>query len=528
MRLATFKHLSSKNANYGAAEKYLLFEHDEFTNVPILDENGRLIPRENYCFVTLNCGEDDFAIACMKANLQYGKNRSRGDVKSHHYIISFDPRDSVENGLTLDRVQELGEQFCREHFAGHQAIVCTHSDGHNHSGNIHCHIVINSLRIADVPLLPYMDRPADTRVGCKHRCTEAAMNYFRSEVMDMCQREGLHQIDLLNGSKERVTEGEYWAKRRKQAELSANGKPTKFETDKEKLRNIIRSALSSAKDFDEFAELLSQQGVTVKQSRGRLSYLTSDRTKPITAHRLGDDFDLTTINAVFEQKSRQLEQKAVPDISSRPSILERLQTAKNAKIDTYHDSISRMVDVTPDKDAGFEHWAKVFNLKQSAKSLAELERYGFESLEDLKNALAAAKADERDCREALKAVEAELYDKKELQKRVLAYANTKPIRDEYKVLKSDRARGKFREKHESEFIIMDSAKRYFAEHGIAKIPSYKTLQSEIEKLTSRQNELYEGLKEKRSEVKRLQTIADNIERTLHEESNKEKDKNQEI
>ena len=393
---------------------------------------------------------------------------------------------------------------------------------------IHCHIVINSLRIADVPLLPYMDRPADTKAGCKHRCTEAAMNYFRAEVMELCQREGLHQIDLLGGSGERVTDGEYWAKRRGQAELSANGKPTKFETDKEKLRNIIRSALSSAKDFDEFAELLSQQGVTVKQSRGRLSYLTSDRTKPITAHRLGDDFDLTTINAVFEQKSRQLEQNGEHGMSSHSSILERLQTAKTSKIDTYHDSISRMVDVMPDKGVGFEHWAKVFNLKQSAKSLAELERHGFKSLEDLKNAIAIAKTEERDCRENLKAVEMELRDKKELQKRVLAYANTMPIRNEYRSLKSERASAKFRKQHESKFIIMDSAKRYFAEHGITKIPIYKSLQSEIERLTSHQNELYEELKGKRSEVKRLQTIKDNIERTLHEKSSKPKDKNQEI
>ena len=66
------------------------------------------------------------------------------------------------------------------------------------------HIVINSLRIYEVPLLPYMDRPADTREGCKHRCTNAAMEYFKSEVMEMCHREGLYQIDLLNGSKERL------------------------------------------------------------------------------------------------------------------------------------------------------------------------------------------------------------------------------------------------------------------------------------------------------------------------------------
>ena len=27
--------------------------------------------------------------------------------------------------------------------------------------------------------LPYMDRPADTKAGCKHRCTDAAMRYFK-------------------------------------------------------------------------------------------------------------------------------------------------------------------------------------------------------------------------------------------------------------------------------------------------------------------------------------------------------------
>ena len=310
--------------------------------------------------------------------------------------------------------------------------------------------------------------------------------------------------------------------------MSASGKPTKFETDKEKLRKIIRKALETAANYDEFAELLSQQGVTVKQSRGRLSYLTSDRAKPITARRLGDDFDLTAINAVFEQKLLQLEQNGEQSISPRPSILDRLQTAKNAKIDTYHDSISRMVDVTSEKGDGFEHWTKVFNLKQSAKSLAELERYGFKSLEDLQTAPAIAKTEERDCRENLKAVEAELHDKKELQKRVLAYANTKPIREEYRALKSDKAKAKFREKHESEFIIMESAKQYFAEHGIKKIPNYRTLQSEIEQLTSQQNELYVELHEKREEVKRLQIIMDNINRTLHEESNKAKDQTQEI
>jgi len=116
--LAILKHISSKNANYGDAEKYLTFEHDEFTMKPTLDADGRLIPRVDYRISSLNCGGEDFAVACMRSNLRYGKNQKREDVKSHHYIISFDPRDGPDNGLTVDRAQELGEKFCAEHFPG--------------------------------------------------------------------------------------------------------------------------------------------------------------------------------------------------------------------------------------------------------------------------------------------------------------------------------------------------------------------------------------------------------------------------
>ncbi len=75
---------------------------------PALDEAGRLILREDYRIATMNCGEEDFAVACMRANLRYGKNQKREDVKSHHYIISFDPRDAAEK-----RIAELSAIFKR-------------------------------------------------------------------------------------------------------------------------------------------------------------------------------------------------------------------------------------------------------------------------------------------------------------------------------------------------------------------------------------------------------------------------------
>lgn len=319
MLLVTFKHISSKNANYSAAEAYLTFEHDEFTMKPTLDENGRFISRKNYRISTLNCGDEDFAIACLRANHRYGKNQKREDVKSHHYIISFDPKDVPDHGLNVDLAQSLGKKFCKEHFPGHQVIVCTHPDGHNGSGNVHVHIVINSLRIEEVPFMPYMDRPCDTQPGMKHRCTNVAMEYFRSEVMEMCHDAGLYQIDLLNGSKTRVTERKYWAKKKGQlaldeenAVLAEQGLPvkqTKFETDKDKLREEICMVLSDAVSFEDFTEKLLRRGITVKESRGRLSYLTPDRTKPITARKLGDDFDKAAVFAIFVRNTKRVRAK---------------------------------------------------------------------------------------------------------------------------------------------------------------------------------------------------------------------------
>ena len=526
--MATFKHISSKNAAYGATEQYLTFEHDEFTMKPTLDESGRLMLREDYRIATLNCGGEDFAVACMRSNLRYGKNQKREDVKSHHYIISFDPRDAVDNGLTVDRAQALGEEFCRKQFPGHQVIVCTHPDGHNHSGNIHVHIVINSLRIAEVPFLPYMDRPADTRAGCKHRCTDAAMEYFKAEVMELCHREKLYQIDLLHGSKNRITEHEYWAQRKGQAKLDKEAaalpaeeqpaKPTKFETDKEKLRQAIRTALSSAASYGEFAAVLLQQGVTVKESRGRLSYLTPDRTKPITARKLGDDFDKAAVLALLTQNAHRAAEKpkAIPEYPHTQK--GRLQEEKAAKTNPADNTLQRMVDReakrAEGKGVGYDRWAAKHNLKQMAATVTAYQQYGFSSPEELDEARSAAYTAMRESLTELKQVEKTLDGKKELQRQVLAYSKTRPVRDGLKQQKNAKAKAAYRQKHESDFIIADAAARYFRENGISKLPSYKALQAEIETLIKEKNSGYNDYRAKREEYRRLQTVKGNIDQIL--------------
>ena len=122
--MATLKHIASKNSDYSAIEAYLIYQHDEFSGKVILDEQGRPMLRESYLLDTLECGDFSFATACLLANCKYGKNTQHGDIKSHQYIISFDPRDAADNGLTMEKAQALGLKFCEENFPGHPAIVC--------------------------------------------------------------------------------------------------------------------------------------------------------------------------------------------------------------------------------------------------------------------------------------------------------------------------------------------------------------------------------------------------------------------
>ena len=539
--MATFKHISSKNADYGAAEAYLTFEHDEFTMKPTLDENGRLVPREGYRLATLNCGEEDFAVACLRSNLRYGKNQKREDVKSHHYIISFDPRDGTDNGLTVDKAQSLGEEFCNEHFPGHQAIVCTHPDGHNHSGNIHVHIVINSLRIEAVPLLPYMDRPADTKDGCKHRCTDAAMEYFKSEVMEMCHRENLYQIDLLHGSKNRVTEREYWAQKKGQLALDkenaareATGqptKPTKFETDKAKLRRTIRQALSQATSFDEFSSLLLREGVTVKESRGRLSYLTPDRTKPITARKLGDDFDKAAVLALLTQNAHRAAEKpkAIPEYPHTQK--GRLQEEKTAKTAPADNTLQRMVDREANraegKGVGYDRWASLHNLKQMAATHNFLMENELLDLDKLDAAVESSRKALSEARESLRGIEQSISDKKSLRKVVNDYRRTRPTIDAHKKLSGRKAEN-YRQSHEAEFIIYEAALRQLKVLAPGKkLPATSKLNTEIEALISEKNAAYNTYRTAKAEYEQLATAKRNAEQILHGTPSRQKKHEQE-
>ena len=411
--MATLKHIASKNSDYTAIEAYLIYQHDEFTGKQLLDEQGKPKLRESYLLDTLECGDFSFATACLLANRKYGKNTQHGDIKSHQYIISFDPRDAADNGLTMEKAQALGLKFCEENFPGHPAIVCTHPDGHNHSGNIHVHIVIGSIRMREVERKPYMQKPRDWCEGMKHSSTAQTMRHLRVEVMELCEGAGLYQIDLLNGSKVRVSEREYWMKQRGQlkldhenAALLATGQQptqTKFETAKEVLRRQISEVLNVATSFEDFSDrLLQQYGITVKESRGRLSYLPAGRTKFIRARSIGDKFEKELVLAAL-----------------------KANTERKRTIQSKSDRIGKLIDIQAKlkqgKGIGYERWAKKHNLKAMAQTLILLQENGLLNEDALDQRITELDTKFHDSLAVVKDLEGRMKANKELRYHVCTF-----------------------------------------------------------------------------------------------------------
>ena len=504
--MATLKHIASKNSDYTAIEAYLIYQHDEFTGKQLLDEQGRPMLRESYILDTLECGDYSFATACLLANRKYSKNNHPDDIKSHQYILSFDPRDAADNGLTMERAQALGLNFCKENFPGHPAIVCTHPDGHNHSRNIHVHIVIGSVRTREVERKPYMQKPRDWREGMKHSSTAQTMRHSRVEVMELCEGAGLYQIDLLNGSKERVSEAEYWARRRGQlkldhenAALTATGqqpRQKKFETAKDTLRKQISSVLYRATSFEDFSDrLLQQYGIAVKESRGCLSYLPAGRTKFIRAKHLGDKFDKAAVLATLQAN-----------------------TERKPKAQFKQDTIGKLVDIQAKlkqgKGIGYERWAKKHNLKAMAQTLILLEEKGLTDEDALDQRIAELDTKFHESLTVVKDLEGRMKANKELRCHVAAHTSTKSVAQQLKAAKRPAA---FEEQHRAELTAHRAAAAYFKANNLTKLPSPKKLEAEYAQLASEKAKFYEQYKEAKEELLKLKTAKQNVASFFREE-----------
>ena len=572
--MATLKHIASKSSNYGRPLEYLMFEHDT-NGRPVRDEEGNLQMRKCFIIDGINCTPFSFDMECERLNWQYHKNQKRDEVKSHHYILSFDPKDQKECGLTPERAQQLGMEFASKCFPGHQTIVCTHDDGNNQSGNIHVHILINSLRKLDAEKLPFMDRDIDSRAGYKHHLTKEYLQYLQEEVMKLCKREGLHQVDLLSPAGTRITEKEYRAKENGQRKLdkvneeiiAAQMKPasTVFQTQKQYLRDAIQDAASQAVSPEEFEALLKEKyGIELKDRRGRYSYLHPDRTRHITGRALGVDYEkeslLKRIQMNKQKKEQAIENKETVESlpASSQSVLNNpadneeengkgkshdgrtlgesleeaflsgqqdVQTAYDPAYDYYADPVAilfirsefRLVtdlqtNIKAQMSAAYAQKVKVTNLKEMARTVAFIQEQGIDSFDELRQKQRSMANSVSDADAVFRKTEGAIRLTNEMLHYAGQYYTTRAIHSDF--MRSWN-KGRFRSQHQDELNRYDEAVRYFKENNAGKIPAMNELREKKKALATEQDRQKKEAAKIRKGLKNLQTAVSNVEVILN-------------
>ena len=533
--MAVIKHIASKNADYGESERYLIFQHNEYTQKPILDDEGHMILRDEYYLDGLNCDPFTFASECQELNSYYHKNKNFNEIKSHHYIISFDPKDKEECGLTGERAQQLGLTFAKKNFPGHQALVCTHTDGHNESGNIHVHIVINSLRKYDVPQEPYMEFDCESKAGYKHHLSTAYLAHLKQDVMDMCQKEGLHQVDLLSPAERKITEKEYWAQRRGQEKLDKlnqkmledgiTPKETRYQTEKQFLRDAIDDAASTAKSPEEFAQILDKKyHIIFKISRNRYSYLHPGRKKYITGRNLGTRYEEDFLLQTFKGNAKSLSDRKMkieePQVTATTKDLQTTFSPDTSDIPVpfifIKSDLRLVIDlqtcIKAQQSEAYAQKVKLSNLKQMAQTVAYIQEHGYDSLEDFHTALDQASDQASAARKSLKDTEQQLKDVNEqihFTGQYLAYKNV------YADYRKSRNKDNFYEEHRAELSLYDTALRTLKEKSAGnKLPSMKALYAEKDRLIELRDSQREDFSNRRDYERELRTVSANIDMIL--------------
>ena len=525
--MAVLKHIASKNADYGESIKYLLFQHNEENGKPILDEQGRMIMRKEFYMDGILCDPMDFDHECEKVNDRFHKNKKYDEIKSHHYIISFDPRDATDHGLTGDEAQKLCMEFAKRYFPGHQALVVTHTDGHNASGNIHTHIVINSVRKEDVPEQAFMERACDHKAGYKHHLTKDYLKFLERSVMDMCEEKGYYQVDLLNPAPVKITQKEYWSGRRGQKKLDklnekiiADGlkpKNTTFHTRKQQLRNAIDDIASSATNWESFIELLEEKyDIRATLKRGRVGYNTPDGEKNITERSLGTLYGYEHLLERFEENLLR-ESKNEPDYH------------KNRYAIFYFKSELRLVvdlqNCIKAQNPYYSQKVKISNLQQMADTLIYVQDHNYDTRLQMRNELSTIRGQLETEQKKLSALQMELHDiNEQIHYTGQYYGNLKIYRE---MLHAPN-KARFRKEHETEIAAFEEARKYLTElhpdKNFTPSQELKERKANLQKLINSQKS---SIQEIGNQEKELQIASENVDAILDQQPVQEQKKSHE-
>ena len=489
--MAILKHIAVKNSDYGQMQRYLLFQHD--------------------------CDPFTFNTECTELNRFWHKNLGKNDRKAHHYIISFDPRDVPDHGLTPEKVQAIGVEFAKHFFAGHQTLIVTHTDGHNHSGNLHCHIVLNSLRKLDVPWQDFMEEPIDAKAGFKHHPTDNLTMRMHEKLNAICEREHLYPNDISLKTDRLVTNREYWERQRGQQKMDERNRRiredgyepvhTKYSTIKEQLRQAVDRAVEMTKDEQDFIRIMREQfGIAVRFSRGVISYKHPDREKPIRGRMLGRIYEREQIAERLAGFQQQEEEQRRPEFQGMPRIF------------FIHSELRLVVDlqtcVKAQQSRAYARQVALSNLQEMARTIAYIQEHGIGTVDKLAEAADQAEAQYKQASADLRETQNALTAINERIHYTGLYLSHKAL---YRQFLSAGDKGAFRTAHKAEIDEYENAVSHLkAASPDGTFPSMNELKAEKSRLSRQRDQQRAALRLLAEQRKQMRVIAGNVKFILGE------------
>ena len=395
------------------------------------------------------------------ADIEFGWTRRHAIDKGYnlgrHLIQAFSPGE-----VSPEEAHEIGMQLAKEILGGkYEFVLTTHVD----KGHIHNHLIFNAFSFVDH----------------KHYHSNKRSYHFIRRTSDrLCQEHGLSVI--VPGQD----------KGKSYIEHTAAKAGTSY---KVRLKAAIDRLIPISNDLEDLLSLLQREGYEIKRGK-YISCRASDQERFTRLKTLGVDYTEEAIRSRIAG-------------GSRPS----------RKPKQRDDRIRLLIDIQSKQGAGLQHWAKLQNLKQAAKTINFITEHGIDSYEELESRLSAL-MDTRDrSLAAIKETESRIADISIIAKYATTYRKYKPIYDKYK---RSPDKEKFLRGHESKIILFEAAARELKRLNAVPLPSADRINAELAELTASKERLYAEYTAAKQQLREFETIKQNIDSLIPPQKEQER------
>lgn len=387
-----------------------------------------------------------------------GRSQSeKHDIIMYRIIQSFKPGE-----ISPEDAHKLGYELAMKFTGGqHQFVVATHVD----KRHIHTHIEFNS-----------------TNLNCNAKFQNVKDSAFilRRLNDELCRAHGLSVIE--NPKK----------KAKSQKELAAAQYGVSH---KKQLQQTIDRVLPECHNYEEFLAKMRTEGYEVVDGKNP-GFRLPGWDRPTRVNRLGEDYTKTALRArIADRGGRSAAGKTAPKPAGR-------------KVNLLIDIQAKLA---AGKGAGYERWAKIFNLKEAAKTLNFLIENNLTDYDDL--ALRAAQAEDgfNAASQKIKQLEARMAGVAQLKTHIIQYSKTREV---YAAYKKSRHKKEFLAEHGTEIAQHEAAKKAFDALEGKPIPKVAQLSKEYAALLEEKQAQYEQYKALRQDMITYQTALRNVDKIL--------------